>query len=179
MNFNGYGTVYFSRMNDLKDGTIGKRLTYVKPTFFLGVPRVWEKIAEKMQAVGRSTKGLKKMIATWAKGKALKRSMRMQLAQDPDNAGTAVRTPFMMGLADVLLNKIKMALGLEHCKLAITCCTHHRGDPRVFRFAWDLHQRSVRDVGELRSDELEHALLALVGKLRVPSDGVRGQVLQG
>merc|ERR1719159_1510740 len=119
-NFNGYGTVYFARTNDLKDGTIGKRLNYVKPTFFLGVPRVWEKIAEKMQAVGKSTKGLKKVIVTWAKGRALKRSMRMQLAQDPDNAGSKVKTPFLMGLADVLLNKIKMALGLEHCKLAIT-----------------------------------------------------------
>jgi long-chain-fatty-acid--CoA ligase ACSBG len=118
--YNGYGTVYFARVNDLKDGTIGKRLTYVKPTFFLGVPRVWEKIAEKMQAVGKSTTGVKKMIATWAKGRALKRSVRMQLAQDPDNAGESVKTPFMMGVADLLLNKIKMALGLEHCKLAIT-----------------------------------------------------------
>merc|ERR1719440_656164 len=60
------------------------------------------------------------MIATWAKGRALKRSVRMQLAQDPDNAGESVKTPFMMGVADLLLNKIKMALGLEHCKLAIT-----------------------------------------------------------
>merc|ERR1719478_794721 len=119
-NFNGYGTVFFARTNDLKDGTIGKRLTYVKPTFFLGVPRVWEKIAEKMQSVGKSTKGLKKVIVTWAKGRATKRSMRMQLAQDPDNAGEAVKTPFLMGVADVLLNKIKMALGLEECKLAIT-----------------------------------------------------------
>jgi len=117
-NFNGYGTVYFARTNDLKDGTIGKRLTYVKPTFFLGVPRVWEKIAEKMQAVGRNTKGLKKMIVTWAKGRALKRASRMQLTED--TAETAVTTPSFMFMADILLNKIKAALGLENCKLAIT-----------------------------------------------------------
>ena len=36
-------------------------------SFFHILPQVREKIAEKMQAVGRNTKGLKKMIVTWAK----------------------------------------------------------------------------------------------------------------
>ena len=40
----------------------------LRPTLFLGVPRVWEKIEEKMRDVGRTTGGLKKRIATWAKG---------------------------------------------------------------------------------------------------------------
>ena len=42
----------------------------VRPTRFLGVPRVWEKIAEKMQEVGRSSKGVKKILANWAKKSA-------------------------------------------------------------------------------------------------------------
>jgi long-chain-fatty-acid--CoA ligase ACSBG len=42
----------------------------------------------------------------------------MQLTED--TAETAVTTPSFMFMADILLNKIKMALGLEHCKLAIT-----------------------------------------------------------
>ena len=47
-----------------------ENLKRVKPTRFLGVPRVWEKIAEKMQEVGRSSKGLKKAIGDWAKNQA-------------------------------------------------------------------------------------------------------------
>ena len=45
----GYACNYFARPYDLKVGTIGDRLKAVKPTMFLGVPRVWEKIAEKMK----------------------------------------------------------------------------------------------------------------------------------
>jgi long-chain-fatty-acid--CoA ligase ACSBG len=116
----GYCTVYFARANDLKDGTIAHRLTYVKPTCFLGVPRVWEKIAEKLKAKGKETTGLKKTIVTWAKGLALQRAEGMQLSQSPDNSGKPVPIPFMMGVADILLKKIKQALGLEFTKLSIT-----------------------------------------------------------
>ena len=40
-------------------------LKRVQPTKFLGVPRVWEKIAEKMQEAGKSNKGLKKIIGNF------------------------------------------------------------------------------------------------------------------
>jgi long-subunit acyl-CoA synthetase (AMP-forming) len=52
-----------------KASTIGDRLRAVKPTVFLGIPRVWEKIADKVKAIGASTKGLKKKVATFAKGR--------------------------------------------------------------------------------------------------------------
>merc|ERR550514_2563890 len=72
-------TVYFARPYDLKDGTIGGRLEFVKPTMFLGVPRVWEKIAEKMKAVGASTTGLKKVLADWCKSVELTAAMEAQI----------------------------------------------------------------------------------------------------
>merc|ERR1719158_2368982 len=77
--FPNHSTVYFARSNDLKVGTIGDRLRFVKPTVFLGVPRVWEKIAEKMKAVGAKTKGVKKAIAAWAKAKGLEHQRNCQL----------------------------------------------------------------------------------------------------
>jgi len=49
----------------------------VRPTAFLGVPRVWEKIQEKMVAVGRSQSNLKRRIAVWAKGVGLKGNERI------------------------------------------------------------------------------------------------------
>ena len=47
-----------------------ENLKRVQPTTFFGVPRVWEKIAEKMQQVGRSNTGLKKAVGNWAKAAA-------------------------------------------------------------------------------------------------------------
>merc|ERR1719352_1012433 len=51
---------YFARPYDLKAGSIKDRLCVARPTLFLGVPLVWEKIADKLRAVGAATKGLKK-----------------------------------------------------------------------------------------------------------------------
>lgn len=46
-------------------GSLAETLREVRPTTFFGVPRVWEKIFEKMQAIGKQTTGIKKTIATW------------------------------------------------------------------------------------------------------------------
>ena len=43
---------------------------------FFGVPRVWEKIYEKMTAIGRSTRGLKLVVAKWAKQRGLSYNRR-------------------------------------------------------------------------------------------------------
>ena len=43
-------------------GSLVDNLQWAKPTLFLGVPRVWEKIYEKMVEVGRQNKGLKQQI---------------------------------------------------------------------------------------------------------------------
>jgi hypothetical protein len=40
---------------------------------------VWEKIADKVKAIGASTKGLKKKVATFAKGRGLLYETRCQM----------------------------------------------------------------------------------------------------
>jgi len=50
------GCVYFAQPDALK-GTLTVTLKEVKPTFFFGVPRVWEKIEEKMVQMGRESTG--------------------------------------------------------------------------------------------------------------------------
>ena len=107
----GWGSSNFARSYDLKIGTIGDRLKTIRPTLFLGVPRVWEKISEKLKAVGAQTKGLKKKLATTAKRKALVASQNQLL-------GGSGKTPFMYKPYAALLKKIKQALGLDQCKFA-------------------------------------------------------------
>jgi long-chain-fatty-acid--CoA ligase ACSBG len=107
----GWMSSNFARVYDLKIGTIGQRLNSVRPTMFLGVPRVWEKIMEKLQAVGAATTGLKKTLSTTAKAKGLKASMNQQL-------GGNGKVPFLYGVYGKLLAVIKTKLGLDHCKFA-------------------------------------------------------------
>ena len=122
----GWMSANFARPYDLKVGTIGDRLKCVKPTVFLGVPRVWEKIAEKMMAIGKSTKGTKLKIAKWSKGKGLEHAQATNLpGYTPAWAegGTSGDGSYPWGykVADKLvLSKVKEALGLQECKFGFT-----------------------------------------------------------
>ncbi|OQR90235.1 long-chain-fatty-acid-CoA ligase [Achlya hypogyna] len=101
--------VYFAQPDALK-GSLGQTLKEVRPTFFLGVPRVWEKIAEKMWDIGKQTKGVKKTLAAWAKGKGARKN---QLAQFGASGGA----PCGFGVANaVVLSKVRAALGLDACR---------------------------------------------------------------
>ena len=44
-----------------------KTLQDVRPTAFLGVPRVWEKIHETMKGASLQITGMKRKVAIWAK----------------------------------------------------------------------------------------------------------------
>jgi long-chain-fatty-acid--CoA ligase ACSBG len=107
-------TVYFTRPYDLKEMTLAQRIGFVEPTAFFAVPRVYEKIQERMMAVGATITGVKKTIATWAKGKGLEYCRNLQ-------AGGSGAKPFLHGVADkLILSKAREALGLHKCGIFIT-----------------------------------------------------------
>jgi long-chain-fatty-acid--CoA ligase ACSBG len=106
-----YFEITFARPYDLKVGSLVDRLKLTRPTVFMGVPRVWEKIEEKLIAAGASVKGLKRKVANVAKGKALAYNEERQL-------GHSGRVPVGLGLArSKILNKVKNLLGLDKCLL--------------------------------------------------------------
>jgi long-chain-fatty-acid--CoA ligase ACSBG len=104
---------YFAQPDALK-GSLSLTLRDVRPTIFFGVPRVWEKIQEKMVQMGRESTGVKKFLATWAKKMGTEHTKRSQF-------GAGGGTPCTYSCANALvLSKIREALGLDQCKGCFT-----------------------------------------------------------
>jgi len=59
--------VYFAKPDALQ-GTLVLTLQWAKPTYFLAVPRVWEKMEEKLKDIASQKSGLLQSISGWAKG---------------------------------------------------------------------------------------------------------------
>ena len=107
------GTTYFAQADALK-GSLTVTMRDVKPTIFFGVPRVWEKIQEKMVQLGRETTGIKKSISTWAKSVGTEHTKSCQF-------GARNTKPWGYGCAkSIVLGKIREALGLDQAKLTLT-----------------------------------------------------------
>jgi len=106
------GLVYFAGADALK-GSLGATLKECRPTRFLGVPRVWEKIYEKMMEMGKKTTGVKKSISTWAKGVGTESNLRKERGDFSKPLGYSVANA-------VVFKKVKLALGLDRCESLFT-----------------------------------------------------------
>ena len=81
----GGATIWFADDKALQ-GTLINTLKEVRPTRFLGVPRVWEKIEEKMREIAKQNSGFKKAVANWAKAAAFEHhAERMAGRQGPNH----------------------------------------------------------------------------------------------
>ncbi|XP_054467417.1 long-chain-fatty-acid--CoA ligase ACSBG2-like [Anoplopoma fimbria] len=105
-------TVYFADPDALK-GSLVNTLKEVRPTCFLGVPRVWEKMQEKMKAVGAKASPMKRTVAGWAK------SIGLQYNYSVMNGENQVPWGFMLA-NNLVFKKVRDALGLDRCKLCFT-----------------------------------------------------------
>uniref|UniRef100_A0A8C3WWU7 long-chain-fatty-acid--CoA ligase n=1 Tax=Catagonus wagneri TaxID=51154 RepID=A0A8C3WWU7_9CETA len=104
--------IYFAQPNALK-GTLVNTLQEVKPTAFLGVPRIWEKMHEKIKEAIAKSSSLRKKVFTWAR-----------------TTGFRVNTKRMMGGHDMpmsyrtakalVFSKVRSSIGLNHCHIFIS-----------------------------------------------------------
>ncbi len=91
---------------------LGENLTEVRPTIFVGVPRVWEKIQAKMLAVGANNPWILQKIAEWAKNKGRIAGYAFQEGQP---------NPPLFNLANKLVySKVRDKLGLDRCRIFIS-----------------------------------------------------------
>ena len=92
-------------------GTLGLTLKAIRPTFFLGVPRVYEKLEDAIRTAAANNGAVKKSIGTWAKDVGFKASIAQLKGESP---------PWGYCLANALvLRKVKEALGLDRTKVLI------------------------------------------------------------
>ena len=91
---------------------LGDDLREIRPDYFLGVPRVWEKIQERMLAAGAGSSRARRALIAWAR--------RVGLAAGyADQAGR--RRPLTYGLANALVFRaVRRRLGLDRARVLVT-----------------------------------------------------------
>jgi long-chain-fatty-acid--CoA ligase ACSBG len=100
-------SIAFADANALR-GTLADTLREIRPTLFLGVPRVWEKFVEKIKSNFSGLAGFKKTVKDWATEIGIEGNVALQEKKD---------VPWGWWMADVLFfRKIRDALGLDRCR---------------------------------------------------------------
>lgn len=102
------GTIYFAERDALK-GSLPRTLRQVRPTRFLGVPRVFEKMHEKMLDIGSNQGFLMRAVGSWAKGVTLQHHLDT-IAGKPSNS-------IQYQLAKkFVISRVKQAMGFDRCQ---------------------------------------------------------------
>ncbi len=129
-------TAWFAESLDL----LGDNLREVRPTMFVGVPRVWEKIQAKMVAAGAQNPPLKKKIAAWARKKGLEGAYALQEGRP---------MPFLHGLAGKLVfSKVREKLGFDRCSVFISTAAPIALDTLEFFHSLDVPITEVYGMSE-------------------------------
>ena len=91
---------------------LGDNLREVRPTSFIAVPRVWEKIQAKMLSAGADSPVLRKKVVAWARKLGLKGGYALQQNK---------ALPFLYPLANKLIfAKVRQQLGFDRCRNLLT-----------------------------------------------------------
>lgn len=91
---------------------LGDALREVRPHYFLAVPRVWEKIQEKIMAIGAQNPPLKKKISAWAR--------RQGLVGGYADQQRIAKSPLYAVANALVFKKVRKNLGLDRARILVT-----------------------------------------------------------
>ncbi|XP_004482294.1 long-chain-fatty-acid--CoA ligase ACSBG2-like isoform X2 [Dasypus novemcinctus] len=122
--------IYFAQPDALK-GSLVNTLQEVKPTSFLGVPRVWEKIQEKIKENSIKSSNLRRRVVLWAKSVGLKTNMKKML-------GSSENTMSYRMARTLVFSKVRSALGFDRCRYFISGAAPLSRDTSEFFLSLDI-----------------------------------------
>ena len=119
---------------------LGENLADVRPTIFMGVPRVWEKIQAKMQAAGAKSPPFRKKLVAWARKTGLAGGFADQRHES---------RPLLYPLAKkIVFDKVRKALGLDRARFCITSAAPISRDTLEFFLALGIPLLEVYGMSE-------------------------------
>jgi long-subunit acyl-CoA synthetase (AMP-forming) len=119
---------------------LGENLAEVRPTLFMGVPRVWEKIQAKMQAAGAKAPPFRKKLVAWARKTGLAGGFAEQ-RHEPK--------PLLYPVAKkIVFDKVRKALGLDRARLCVTSAAPIARDTLEFFLALGIPVLEVYGMSE-------------------------------
>ncbi|KAJ9455569.1 Very long-chain-fatty-acid--CoA ligase bubblegum [Diplonema papillatum] len=132
----GHADVYFARPTDLKDGGLAHRLRACRPTIFLGVPRVWEKIELQIRAAAAENPPgpVKRYIIAKAKRDGTAYANARQLGGSGQSPGC-----YTFPTNKSVYGKLAARLGLDACVMAITGAAPIRTETLAFFAQFGVH----------------------------------------
>ena len=119
---------------------LGENLAEVRPTLFMGVPRVWEKIQAKMQAAGQNAPKMRKKLVAWAR----KTGLRGGFAEQRGG-----KKPLLYPVAKkIVFDKVRQRLGLDRARLTVTSAAPISRDTLEFFLALGIPLLEVYGMSE-------------------------------
>ena len=105
-------------------GNLTSFLQEIRPTIFMTVPRLWEKIFDKLNLMIQTSTGIKKKMLDWARSIGNKGTLAELNGRS---------TPVGWIIAkQIFYNKIKATLGIDQCKLLVVSAAPLQPSTREF-----------------------------------------------
>lgn len=153
-------TVHFADKDAMKTSFMDT-LENVRPTFFVGVPRIYEKLQSKMMEIESQSGVFVKSLDSLAKNLCLKYHTN----------GSDNQPVLLKFLTEFVLNRKKASLGLDHCRNLISGAAPMSREMKSFFLSLDLQIRELYGMTEVTIHCISEKNLDIMGTVGKSLDG--------